>query len=142
MSSLVLRHLEILDDRERQNVTKWSALMLSSALFLVIVQIPLSIKYFMQIRRDPTGSGHLLKRVYAFPLISFPAFYYGNLRVERELKSLSQKYFQDMNDYELDNFETLYAQRKQAIQGNSIVQPTPMNPYPLQQPGYFASAVS
>ncbi len=42
------------------------------------------------------------------PMIAFPTFYYSSLQTEKYAKTFSQKYFGDLNDFELDNFETLY----------------------------------
>ena len=46
-----------------------------------------------------------------FPMFSFPMFYLGSSLAEKHLQKLSGKYLDDLNDYELDNFETLYRTR-------------------------------
>ena len=42
------------------------------------------------------------------PLIAFPIFYYSSLKAEKYSKAYSAKYLSDLNDFELDNFETLF----------------------------------
>ena len=55
---------------------------------------------------------HLLKRLYTMPLIAFPTFYYSSIKAEKYSKAYSAKYLGDLSDFELDNFETLYEQRR------------------------------
>ena len=107
-----MRHEEIMTQSERNTMSRYTSMILASALFLVCVQIPLSIKYFLLVRKDATLHGHLLRRVYMFPLFSFPMFYLGSTQAEKHLGNMSTKYLGDLNDYELDNFETLYRTRQ------------------------------
>lgn len=60
------------------------------------------------IRRDPVLNKHLLKRLYTMPLIAFPTFYYSSLKAEKYSRAYSVKYLSELNDFELDNFETLF----------------------------------
>jgi len=46
------------------------------------------------------------------PLIAFPTFYYSSIKAEKYSKAYSAKYLGDLSDFELDNFETLYEQRR------------------------------
>ncbi len=89
--------------------------MTASALFTVLVQLPLSVKYVLLIRRDPVLNKHLLRRLYIMPLVAFPTFYFSSLRTEKYSKAHSLKYLSDLNDFELDNFETLYEQRRGTV---------------------------
>lgn len=107
-----MRHEEIMTQSERNSMKRYTSMILASALFLVCVQIPLSIKYFLLVRKDATLHGHLLRRVYMFPLFSFPMFYLGSTQAEKHLGNMSTKYLGELNDYELDNFETLYRTRQ------------------------------
>ena len=112
---IIFDHPEILTPRERSDLTFWGQIVTASALFTVIIQLPLSIKYILLIRRDPVLNKHLLKRLYAMPLIAFPSFYYSSLKTEKYSKAYSKKYLSDLNDFELDNFETLFEQRRGSI---------------------------
>lgn len=82
---LLMRHLEIMTPDERSTMKQYTSMILASGLFLVMVQIPLSIKYFLLVRKDATLHGHLLKRVYMFPMFSFPMFYLGSTLAEKHL---------------------------------------------------------
>ena len=42
------------------------------------------------------------------PMVAFPTFYYSSKEADKYVRSFSQKYLNDLNDFELDNFETLY----------------------------------
>ena len=112
---IIFNHPEILSPKEKSDFTFWGQIVTASALFTVIIQLPLSIKYILLIRKDPVLNKHLLKRLYAMPLIAFPTFYFSSLQTEKYSKAYSKKYLSDLNDFELDNFETLYEQRRGAI---------------------------
>ena len=112
---IIFNHPEILTPKEKSLMTFWGQLVTASALFTVLVQFPLSVKYIIHIRRDPVLNKHLLKRLYAMPLIAFPTFYYSSLKTEKYSKEYSKKYLSDLNEFELDNFETLFEQRKGVV---------------------------
>ena len=42
------------------------------------------------------------------PMFAFPTFYYSSIKAEKLAKANSTKYLSDLNDYEIDNFETLF----------------------------------
>ena len=58
---------------------------------------------------------HLLKRIYAMPLVAFPTFYFSSLQTEKYSKEYSKKYLSELNEFELDNFEYLFEQRKGVV---------------------------
>jgi hypothetical protein len=89
--------------------------MLASSLFLVIVQIPLTLKYYYLIRQDPLLNRYLLKRVYLFPLLCFPTFWISNRSLSKTTERLSSKYLGQMTDDELIQFETLYEEKKKQL---------------------------
>ena len=79
--------------------------MLGASLFLVIVQIPLTLKYYMLIKQDPKLNSHLIKRVYLFPLFCFPTFWISNRKLGQSTERLSKQYLSDLSDKELYNFD-------------------------------------
>ena len=82
--------------------------MAAATFFLLFVQLPLTIKYFLKVKEEPLLNRHLLKRSYIFPLISFPLFYASNYLIKQDLDMLGDRYLSKLTDYELENFELLY----------------------------------
>ena len=105
---IVYRHKEILNGEEARQLDFWHMTVVASALFIFLVQIPLTIKYTVMLRRDREKNKHLLKRMYGLIFVNLPIFYISNGRSDKLINEYSKKYLADLSDFELNNFTTIY----------------------------------
>lgn len=108
LAKIIYRHTEILTKEEANKLAFWSSLIMASALFTIIVQLPLTIKYSILVRRDPVKNRHLLKWIYGMPAVAFPTFLLGQFKTDQYAIKMSQKYLSELSDFEIDNFESFY----------------------------------
>lgn len=94
---------------EARTLEFWHMLVVASAMFVVMVQIPLTLKYTMAIRRDREKNKHLLMRMYGMIFFNLPIMYFSNAKNDRLVNEYSGKYLADLSDYELRNFEKIYS---------------------------------
>jgi hypothetical protein len=70
-------HPEIMTPSEKDEF-KWNEAHLALAYsFIIFVQMPLTLTYFLRVRREPVKNRYLIKRLYMLPMISLPWSFYA-----------------------------------------------------------------
>lgn len=80
---------------------------------MLVVQLPLMIKYSKMIKADPQNLG-LKGRIVALPVISMSWFLYSSAKFKTTIRSCYDKYLHELSDFEIDNFDSMYEQAKQS----------------------------
>ena len=89
-------HTEIMDKQEQSALSSWYQVAQATILFVIMVQIPLSLKYYLLAKRDPKTYGHLRLRIFLFPLVFIP-YKYSATKIEDKYRVYGEKYLSEMN---------------------------------------------
>ena len=113
MSKIIWSHKEILTGDEAKEIDKWQSIVIASALAVGLIQIPLTIRYGILMRRDLEKHRYLAWRLLGLAAFNFPFFTYSANKAEGLASDYADKYLSDLTDFELCNFEDIYLQMKQ-----------------------------
>lgn len=89
---------------------------LASFLLILLVQLPLTIKYYKLSKLDPSKYAHMRGPMFLAPFVTFPAYYYASQQVNNLTMEYGNKYLRQLTNDEIKNFEQEYAARKASYQ--------------------------
>ena len=101
-----------------------------SGVILGMVAMPYSLYLGMKARRNPANRSRILRKMLILPTIPLGLILIGGAFAEKNFEQLSHKYFSQLSDSDLDNFENYYHMLRSGM---------PMQAQQIQAPNGYLS---
>jgi hypothetical protein len=113
---LVYKHQsEILVTEELAKYGVATGLKLASGSLFAGVYMPLTLKYFYQRWRNPALNCQLSRRNSSLAVMTLSLFLASSYQVSKSLNTLSETYFSNLSDYQLENFDGIFQEYKNVM---------------------------
>ena len=93
---------------EAKEVIYYDSLTTTLSLCYLFLWVPVSFMFYAKYRQDRIANHHLRFRIMSIHCIQIPVIIYAQNKKNTCLEQLERKYLNDLSDYEIQNFDTLF----------------------------------
>ena len=110
---ILIKHAnDLLSEEDKKNLIYWKGLEGSMFSFTFFFWTPLCLAFYLKYKQDPIKNAHLARRIFFIQAIQLPSWFYSYRRYQSVVNDLDKKILGGLTDYEILNFDLLFAQLK------------------------------
>lgn len=129
IQDLLMKYPDIMTQEEQKKTNTIKDFMIGGITFGIFA-MPYSLYLGMKARRNPANRSSILRKMLILPTLPLAIVLISGAFAEKNFDHLSQKYFSQLSDGDLDNFENYYHMLRSGM---------PLQPQHIQVPNGYLS---